>query len=64
MTPEQFRAWFLLGRDVTCAVAGISLVVYEAVLRSGAERPTLIVGYFALIGLPFVLRAEDKEKGG
>lgn len=40
--------------------AGLALIFNEALIRQGNERPTLIVLYGAMVGLPFVLWA----KGG
>lgn len=61
MTPNELRPWLLFARDAGAIVGGFSLFLWEAVLRSGAERPTLIAAYFALMGLPFVLRADEKK---
>lgn len=61
---DTYRPWFLLVRDAVFAGTGVSLFVYEAVFRSGMERPTLIVGYFTLMGLPFILRKEESRRNG
>lgn len=60
-SPERLRIWLLLARDALCILVGLTLFIWEAALRNGTERPTFILGYFALMGLPFVLRAEDKN---
>ena len=62
MTPESLRPWLLFARDAGAIAGGFGLFVWEAVFRAGAERPTLIAAYFALMGLPFVLRADEKRQ--
>lgn len=47
-------------RDVTLFVTGLGLIIYEAVLRDGPERPTLLVLYAGLVGLPSFLRRDEK----
>ena len=42
-------------------VAGLLGIAYEAVFRS-AERPTLLLLYAAMIGLPLVLRADEERR--
>lgn len=39
---------------------GLGLIIYEAVLREGPERPTLLVLYAGLVGLPSFLRRDEK----
>lgn len=43
-------------------VAGLMGIAWEA-LRDSAERPTLLLLYAAMIGLPLVLRADDLKNG-
>jgi hypothetical protein len=47
-------------RDVTLFLTGLGLIVNEAVLRDGPERPTLLVLYAGMVGLPFTLRRDEK----
>lgn len=47
-------------RDSILFAAGLGLIVHEAV-RDGAERPTLLILYAAMIGLPAFLRADEKR---
>lgn len=49
-------------RDGVLFATGISLIVYEAVLREGAERPTLLLLYAAMVGLPAFLGRDDDNK--
>ena len=51
-------------RDTTLFLAGLGLIVHEAVLRSGPERPSLLVLYAGMIGLPALLRADEKRSNG
>lgn len=56
--PGRFSGW----RDVTLFLTGIGLIVHEAVLREGPERPTLLVLYAGMVGLPVFLRGDEKER--
>lgn len=47
-------------RDVILFFTGIGLIVNEAVLREGPERPTLLVLYAGMVGLPAFLRRDEK----
>jgi hypothetical protein len=62
VTPDSLRPWLLLARDALAILVGLCLLIWEAAFRHGQERPTLIVAYFALMGLPFVLRADQKRQ--
>lgn len=42
-------------------VVGLLGIGYEALFRS-AERPTLLLLYAAMIGLPLVLRADEERQ--
>lgn len=44
-------------------VVGLLLTVNEAVFRTGPERPSLLVLFAAMMGLPFVLRADEMRRG-
>lgn len=47
-------------RDVILFLTGLGLIVNEAVLREGPERPTLLVLYAGMVGLPAFLRRDEK----
>lgn len=48
-------------RDVLLLLGGLAGMAYEAV--SGLERPTLIVGYLAMMGLTAFLRSDEAQAG-
>jgi hypothetical protein len=41
---------------------GLALIVNEAILRDGPERPGLLVLYAGMVGLPAVIRAEKAAR--
>lgn len=49
-------------RDVTLFVTGLGLIVHEAVLRHGPERPTLLVLYAGMVGAPAFLRSDERTE--
>lgn len=53
--------WPLI-RDISLFVAGLAGVAHET-LVSHAERPTLLLLYAAMLGLPAFLRSDEKGKG-
>jgi len=48
-------------RDIFLFVGGISGVFHETVL-SNAERPTLLILFAAMMGLPAFLRQDEKHR--
>lgn len=52
--------WPLI-RDVALFVGGVAGVIHETVL-SETERPTLLLLFAAMLGLPAFLRSDDKGK--
>jgi hypothetical protein len=48
-------------RDRVLFTSGLLLTANEALLRSG-ERPTLLFLFAAMMGLPVVMRSDDKRK--
>jgi hypothetical protein len=48
-------------RDALLFLTGLALIVNEAVIRSGPERPTLLLLYAAMVGLPAFLRADSRR---
>lgn len=58
---ERVRPWLRLGRTVALFVVGIAGVIHETVVSHG-ERPTLLILFAAMIGLPFALKADEGSK--
>ena len=48
-------------RDSVLFVTGLVLIIMEA-FRNGAERPTLLLLYAGMVGLPAFLRKDEKEQ--
>lgn len=48
-------------RDTILFLTGIGLIVYEATIRTGPERPSLYVLYGGMVGLGAFLRVDDKR---
>lgn len=55
------RVW-PLARDIALFVAGLAGVAHET-LAAHAERPTLLLLFAAMLGLPAFLRADEKRNG-
>lgn len=55
------RIWPLV-RDITLFFSGLAGVAHEA-LSAKAERPTLLLLFAAMLGLPAFLRADEKRNG-
>lgn len=54
------RRWKLrLSRDIVLFAAGLGGVIHETVIEKG-ERPTLLILYAAMMGLPIYLRGNGK----
>jgi hypothetical protein len=49
-------------RDIVLFFGGLAGVFHETVLAS-AERPTLLILFAAMMGLPAFLRTDEKDKG-
>lgn len=45
-------------RDTVLFAAGLGLTIYEAVIRHGEPRPSLLVVYVGMMGLPAVFQAD------
>lgn len=54
--------WYKRLRTFGFTLVGLFLFVWEVAIRRGPERPTYIVAYFALMGLPFALGINEKNK--
>lgn len=48
-------------RDTALFLTGLALIVYEAVLRTGPERYGLLVLYSGMVGLPALLRMDERR---
>lgn len=53
----SFPRW----RDPLLFLTGLGLTIFEAVMRDGAERPSLLILYAGMMGLPAFLRADEKR---
>ncbi len=51
-------------RDGIMFTAGLGLTINEAIIRVGSERPTLLIMFAAMMGLPFILRADEIRRNG
>ena len=50
-------------RDILLFTGGLARVLHETVLRDGPERPTLLILFAAMLGLPAFL-AGDRDRNG
>lgn len=50
-------------RDIILFIAGMSGVAHET-FTAHAERPTLLILFAAMMGLPAFLRTDEKKNGG
>lgn len=48
-------------RDTVLFLTGIGLIINEAVLRTGPERYGLLVLYSGMVGLPALLRVDERR---
>jgi len=48
-------------RDILLFVGGLAGVFHETVLTTGTERPTLLILFAAMMGLPAFLRQDAKQ---
>jgi hypothetical protein len=49
-------------RDDILRITGISLIIYEAIFREGPERPSLLILYAGMVGLPAFLKVDGEKK--
>jgi hypothetical protein len=54
--PASFAHW----RDATLFFTGLGLAIYEVVIRSGTERPTVLLLIAGMMGLPAFLKADER----
>lgn len=57
----RYRAWWELLRDVSLFIVGLVLVINESG-RAGSERPTLLILYAAMMGLPAFLQTDVRRR--
>ena len=55
------QKWRGLTRDTVLFVAGLAGIFHETLVHAGTERPTLLLLFGAMIGLPLFLRADDRK---
>jgi hypothetical protein len=48
-------------RDAVLFLTGLGLIVHEAVIRVGPERPSFLLLFGGMVGLPAFLRADEKR---
>lgn len=51
-------------RDIAIVATALVLIIWEAVFRNGPERPTLLLLYTGMLGLPAFLRADQRRSNG
>lgn len=56
-------AWPLI-RDIAIVATALMLIVFEAVFRDGPERTGLLFLYTGMLGLPLVIRRDDRQSNG
>lgn len=57
---RRFRFRFRLTRDLTIFLVGLGGIVHET-LFTHEDRPTLLILFAAMIGLPAFLRLDEKR---
>lgn len=57
-TAVRVRWWSKITRDIILFASGLALTVNEA-LRAGPERPSLLVLFAGMMGLPAVFRFDE-----
>lgn len=59
--PEEKRKVKFPSRDTLLLVSGILLTANEAIIRSGPERPYLMILFAGMMGLPVFLQSDEKK---
>lgn len=54
--------WRGITRDGVLFVIGILGIAHETLISGAGERPTLLLLFGAMVGLPLFLRADDRGK--
>ena len=57
----KLKDWNLI-RDIALFFSGLYLTFNESLFHKGEPRTDLLVLFGAMMGLPFVLRADSKKK--
>jgi hypothetical protein len=52
-----------ISRDTILFIGGLSGLAYET-FTSGAEKPTLIIGFLGMLGLPLFIRGDEHRRNG
>jgi hypothetical protein len=58
---DELNAWVRLARTALLFAGGMAGIAYETIAR-GTERPTLLLLFGAMIGLPFVVKQDEKSR--
>jgi hypothetical protein len=61
---DRLTATWPLIRDIAIVTTALVLIIFEAVFRDGPERPTLLLLYTGMLGLPAFLRADQRRSNG
>jgi hypothetical protein len=61
---ERLSAAWPLIRDIAIVLTALGLIVYEAVFREGPERQSFLLLYTGMLGLPLVIRRDDRQSNG
>ena len=65
MTRRNQRSWWTkITRDVVLFAFGLGLTINEAVFHNGPERPSLLVLYAGMMGLPAIIRYDEQRRNG
>lgn len=59
--PTRRKQTLRLSRDTILFVAGLAGIAYET-LAQGGDRPTLLILFGAMVGLPAFLRQDERAK--
>lgn len=62
-SPQSFiEPWLRkITRDLVLFVVGLCLTINEAVIRQGPERPAILTLFASMMGLPIIIRAQEKR---
>lgn len=59
--PRTVNDWYAATRDIILFLGGLAGVMHETI-RSTSERPTLLLLFAAMMGLPAFLRSDEARK--
>ena len=59
---DEFRAWWLVLRDVVAFVGGLGILIFETIFEQ-ADRPWLIAAALGMMGFPFAAAVDKWLKG-